>query len=349
VNAVAYEPAMGGSAATLVSLEADLHLAIERRELQLLFQPIIDLRTQTPVGVEALLRWHHPVEGVLTPDKFLGVAEEAGLVVPITRWTIARVCKLAGEWRQRLPRDRDFYISVNLSASALHDPDLSAYVGQMLQDASVPPSALKFELTESGLISNPGAMREVLDGLHQLGVEMMLDDFGTGYSSLSYLQLFPFDYVKIDRPFVNRAGSERANTAIAAAIIQMATSLGLKSVAEIVETPNAARDLKRMGCDYAQGYFYCEPVIAEDAFQMLRHPDRSMKARGETSAPATEDDSPTLMIPEESLRLMEDTLMIPRSSITVPEGVNIDEPREEPSDDPSMTRRGPSGRSREIS
>jgi diguanylate cyclase (GGDEF)-like protein len=349
VNAVAYEPAMGGSAATLVSLEADLHLAIERRELQLLFQPIIDLRTQAPVGVEALLRWHHPVEGVLTPDKFLGVAEEAGLVVPITRWTIARVCKLAGEWRQRLPRDRDFYISVNLSASALHDPDLSAYVGQMLQDASVPPSALKFELTESGLISNPGAMREVLDGLHQLGVEMMLDDFGTGYSSLSYLQLFPFDYVKIDRPFVNRAGSERANTAIAAAIIQMATSLGLKSVAEIVETPNAARDLKRMGCDYAQGYFYCEPVIAEDAFQMLRHPDRSMKARGETSAPATEDDSPTLMIPEESLRLMEDTLMIPRSSITVPEGVNIDEPREEPSDDPSKTRRGPSGRSREIS
>ena len=144
---------------------------------------------------------------------------------------------------------------------------------QCCKDTGTPPSTLKFELTEGGLISNPGAVREVLDGLHDLGVEMMLDDFGTGYSSLSYLQLFPFDYVKIDRPFVDRAGSERANSAIAAAIVQMAASLGLKSVAEIVETQAAAQDLQRMGCDYAQGYFYCEPVEAEEALQMLRSSD----------------------------------------------------------------------------
>ena len=231
-SAVAYQPAMGGSAASLV-----------------------DLRTQRAAGAEVLLRWHHPVEGVLTPDKFLGVAEEAGLIVPITRWTIARVCRIAAEWRNWLPRDREFYFSVNLSAAALRDPDLSAYVTQVLKETGVEPSTLKFELTEGGLINNPGAAREVLDGLHELGIEMMLDDFGTGYSSLSYLQLFPFDYVKIDRPFVNRAGSERANTAVAAAIIQMTSSLGLKSVAEIVETPAAARDLQRMGCDYVEGYF----------------------------------------------------------------------------------------------
>ena len=193
-SAVAYQPAMAGSAASLVSLEADLHVALDRRELQLLFQPIIDLQTQRAAGVEALLRWRHPVEGVLTPDKFLGVAEEAGLIVPITRWTIMRVCKLAAEWRQRLPKDSAFFVSINLSAAALRDPELSAYVAHVLKETETPPRCLKFELTEGGLISNPGAMREILDGLHDLGIEMMLDDFGTGYSSLSYLQLFPFDY-----------------------------------------------------------------------------------------------------------------------------------------------------------
>src|SRR5690606_32020571 len=145
-----------------------------------------------------LLRWRHPVEGLLTPDRFLGVAEEVGLIIPITRWTIAQVCTLAAEWRQRLPRGKDFYLTVNLSGAALRDPELTAYVAKVLEDTGAPPNALKFELTEGGLISNPGAARDVLDDLQNLGVEMMLDDFGTGYSSLSYLQLFPFNYVKID-------------------------------------------------------------------------------------------------------------------------------------------------------
>jgi EAL domain-containing protein (putative c-di-GMP-specific phosphodiesterase class I) len=302
-SAIAYQSAMGGSAASLVSLEADLHVALKRRELNLLFQPIIDLRTQRPAGAEALLRWQHPVEGVLTPDKFLGVAEEAGLIVPITRWTIARVCRIAADWRDWLPPGREFYFSVNLSAAALRDPELHDYVAQVLKDTGTSPSMLKFELTEGGLINNPGAAREILDGLHDLGIEMMLDDFGTGYSSLSYLQLFPFDYVKIDRPFVDRAGSERANTAIAAAIIQMTTSLGLKSVAEIVETQTAARDLQRMGCDYAQGYFYCAPVGAEAALQLLRGSDGAGTPAKTSSATESGDDSPTVMVPEETLRL----------------------------------------------
>ncbi len=206
---------------------------------------------------------------MLTPDKFLGVAEEVGLILPITRWTIRRVCQVASEWRQRLPPEKEFYISMNLSAAALRDRELSAYVAATLKDCGTPASLLKFELTEGGLINDPVAAREVLDALHELGVEMMLDDFGTGYSSLSYLQLFPFDYVKIDRPFVDRPGSERTNSAVAAAIVQMAAGLGLKSIAEIVETHAAAQDLQRMGCDYAQGYYYCEPLEAEDALQML--------------------------------------------------------------------------------
>lgn len=310
-SAVAYQPAMGGSAASLVSLEADLHVALQRRELHLMFQPIVDLHTQRAAGAESLLRWRHPVEGVLTPDKFLGMAEEVGLIVPITRWTIAQVCALAAEWRHRLPRDQDFYLSVNLSAAALRDPELTDYVAHVLEETGAPPGTLKFELTEGGLISNPGDARDILDRLQGLGVELMLDDFGTGYSSLSYLQLFPFNYVKIDRPFVDRAGSERANSAIAAAIVQMTSSLGLKSVAEIVETEAAAQDLQRMGCDYAQGYFYCEPVEAEEAFQVLRSSDGSLRAT--RSASASADDSPTLI--SEKRLVGNDTVMLPAEEV----------------------------------
>lgn len=290
---VAYQPAMGGDTASLVSLEADLHVALARRELHLLFQPVVDLHKQRPAGAEALLRWRHPIEGMLTPDKFLNVAEESGLIVPITRWVILRVCKLAADWRQRLPRDSDFYLSLNVSAAALRDPELSGYVAQVLKETRTPPSALKLEFTEAGLMSNPGAAREVLDNLHDLGVGVMLDDFGTGYSSLSYLQLFPFDYVKIDRPLV----SQRGNGAVTAAMVQMAASLGLKSVAEVVETQSAAEDLQRMGCDYAQGYFYCEPVEAEQALQVMRSVDGALTARATQAG----DDSPTMTLPADEV------------------------------------------------
>jgi diguanylate cyclase (GGDEF)-like protein len=312
-TAVAYQPAMGGSAASLVSLEADLHVALQRRELHLMYQPIVDLRNEYVAGAEALLRWRHPIEGMLTPDKFLALAEEVGLIIPITRWTILQVCTLAAEWRHRLPRERNFYLTVNVSAAALRDPELTSYVAKVLKDTGVPPDNLKLELTEGGLMSNPGAARDILDGLHNLGVEMMLDDFGTGYSSLSYLQLFPFSYVKIDRPFVDRAGSAHANTAIAAAIVQMTSSLGLKSVAEIVETDAAAHDLQRMGCDYAQGYFYCGPLEAEEAFKVLRNADRSVPtAQMAAESDASEDNSPTI---SEAVVLSDETLMLPADEV----------------------------------
>jgi EAL domain-containing protein (putative c-di-GMP-specific phosphodiesterase class I) len=252
---------------------------------------------------------------MLTPDKFLSLAEEAGLIIPITRWTISQVCTIASEWRQRLPKDRDFYLSVNLSASALRDPELISYVARTLKETGTPPETLKFELTEGGLINNPGDARDVLDGLRDLGVEMMLDDFGTGYSSLSYLQLFPFSYVKIDRPFVDRAGSAHANSAIAAAIVQMTASLGLKSVAEIVETDEAAQDLQRMGCDFAQGYFFCEPLEAEDALQVLRSTHTSMPTTKSAVAATAgwTDDSPT--ISEEVPALSDETLMLPAEEV----------------------------------
>ncbi len=317
---VVYSPNMAGQAATLVSLEADLHVALEKHELRLLFQPVVDLRTYRMVGAEALLRWRHPVESVLSPDKFLRIAEEAGLMVPITRWIILRVIKLAGEWLRRLPANQRFFISINLSPTALRDPGLADYVGSLLRETQLPPSLIKFELTEAALISNVGAARETLERLHALGIGLMLDDFGTGYSSLSYLQLFPFDFVKIDRPFVNSSGSDQANTGMMAAMVQMAGSLNLTAIAEIIETEAAARALQEMGCEYGQGYYFSEPIEAELALQRLRtqHPFTPAQSTGtfqppvqvpkDTSAdetimvkPLDVDESPTIMIPATSI------------------------------------------------
>ncbi len=301
-----YNPAMAAQTASLVSLEADLHVALEKRELRLLFQPIVNLHTYRMVGAEALLRWRHPVERVLTPDRFLQIAEDAGLMLPIARWTILRVAKLLAEWRSRLPPDEGVFISINLSATVLRDKGLADFVAAVLRDVQVPPEALKFELTEAAIISNVGAARETLDRLHNLGIQLMLDDFGTGYSSLSYLQLFPFDYVKIERPFVNRNQSDQANTGMMAALVQMASSLKLTPIAELVETEAAARTLEEMGCDFGQGYYFSEPLEAAMALQRLQsrrpfQPQRDSSPTVET-APLDLDDSPTIRIPADSIR-----------------------------------------------
>jgi diguanylate cyclase (GGDEF)-like protein len=295
LTSVAYSPSMGGDAATLVSLEADLFVALERRELKLLFQPIVELRGRKAVGAEALLRWRHPIEGMLGPDRFLSIAEETGIIVPITRWTIRTVCLLAREWRRRLPAGTDFYLTVNLSAAVLRDPDLSEYVAGQLAETAISPQTLKFELTEGGLISNVVAARETLERLRETGVELMLDDFGTGYSSLNHLQLFPFDYVKIDRPWVGASASQHGGASLASAMVQLASSLGLTPIAEVVESQATADALEQMGCHFGQGYFYCGPVEAEDALRCLGAGGAGLLPPGELQS--EEDDSPTLILP----------------------------------------------------
>jgi Amt family ammonium transporter len=301
---LAYAPAMGGHAASLVSLEADLHVALANNELRLVFQPIVDLRNYHMVGAEVLLRWGHPVEGLLTPDRFLAIAEEAGLMVAITRRIILRTCKLASVWRQRLPRGQEFYLSINLSAAVLRDQGFSEYVAGVLRETGVPAATLKFEVTEAALISNVGAARDLLERLHSLGVQLILDDFGTGYSSLNYLQLFPLDYVKIDRPFVSRTGSEHASSGMVTAILQMVPSLGLTAIAEIIETEAAAQALQQMGCAFGQGYYFSKPVVAEIALQFLLDQPFENNA-GETVVAkqliVSEDDSPTSVLPAISM------------------------------------------------
>jgi diguanylate cyclase (GGDEF)-like protein len=292
---VTYNPMMQHQFMQIVSLEGDLHLALEREEFRLRFQPIVDLRVRQVVGVEALLRWMHPVEGLLSPGRFLSFAEEAGLIVPITRWIITRACALAAYWRERLPPERAFFISVNLSPAALLDPALSEYVAEALRDNGIPPAMLKFELTENGLISNVGAARDVLDRLHAQGIELMLDDFGTGYSSLSHLQLFPFSYIKIDGPLGSQLGTDNggADGSLVRAMAQMAATLGLKTIAEIVERTAAVEALQDIGCQFAQGNVFCGPVDAEQALQRLLavHLDPHDEPEEEI------DSSPTLILP----------------------------------------------------
>jgi diguanylate cyclase (GGDEF)-like protein len=294
----AYGASMQANLVQLVSVEGDLQLALERNEFRLLFQPIVDLQEHHIVGVEALLRWMHPVRGLLTPDQFLSAAEEAGLIVPITHWIILRAGQLYKEWRRRLPPDCVFYISINLSPAALLDPELADYVAEVLSATGTPASALKFELTENGLISNVGAARNALDRLHSMGIELMLDDFGTGYSSLSHLQLFPFDYVKIDGPFDSRLRPELGNAALAGAITQMASTLGLKTIAEIVETNYAVRTLEQIGCGFAQGNVFCAPVEAEQAVQrLIMQVLEPREVRAANDSDDDDDDSPTMILP----------------------------------------------------
>jgi diguanylate cyclase (GGDEF)-like protein len=296
-NLVTYSPAMQHQFMQIVSLEGDLHMALEREEFRLRFQPIVDLQARQIVGVEALLRWMHPLEGLLPPSRFLSFAEEAGLIVPITRWIITRACKLAAYWHGRLGPEREFFISINLSPAVLLDPELIDYVAGVLRDTGARPQALKFELTENGLISNVGVARDVLDKLHAMGIELMLDDFGTGYSSLSHLQLFPFSYIKIDGPLRGRLGggeqSEGGELALVQAMAQMALALGLKTIAEVVETTAAVATLQQIGCQYAQGNAFCAPVDADQALQRLI----SNRLDPHDEPEEDLDSSPTLILP----------------------------------------------------
>ncbi|HEY0767083.1 MAG TPA: EAL domain-containing protein, partial [Steroidobacteraceae bacterium] len=277
-NIVAYNAKMRDQTVSLAHLEADLHGALERREFKLLYQPIVDLRDGRIVGCEALLRWDHPLEGLLTPDRFFATAEDAQLLVPITRWIIRRACRVAGSLSQRLPPGATFYIGVNLSAQVLCDPELANVVERTLAKADISPTLLRFEITEGSLISNVGPARELLDRFHGMGIKLMLDDFGTGYSSLNYLQLFPFDCLKIDRSFVRRLSPDGSGSELLRAIVQMASSLGLQAVAEGIETQETADVLKQIGCQFGQGYLFSKPVDENVVAQLLQVQDRDQAA-----------------------------------------------------------------------
>ena len=272
-----YSQEMNRQARTRLELERQLRHVHERGELEIHYQPILDLERDTIAGVEALLRWRHPEKGLLLPDRFLEVAEEAGLIAELGRYVIHHVCTQAMKWRSYgLPELR---VAINLSPRQLSDPGLVDSIARILKETGINPAKLEFEITESMLISDPEAAVETLQALKSLGVAMAIDDFGTGYSSLSRLKQFPVDSLKIDKSFVHDIQNEDGvNEGIASAVISLAHSLKLKVVAEGVENDTQLRHLRSRGCDEIQGFYLSRPLPAEAMTTML------MAGTGPTSA-----------------------------------------------------------------
>jgi diguanylate cyclase (GGDEF)-like protein/PAS domain S-box-containing protein len=251
-----------------LEVENDLHRALERGELQLLYQPAYELATNRIVGVEALLRWHHPKRGIVLPGEFIGVAEETGLIVDIGRWTIDEACRQIKAWREWGDTSlRTLW--VNLSARQLAGNDMPSVVADALERHDLPPGVLGLELTESALIEEAEAAGSMLREIEALGVRLAIDDFGTGYSSLLYLQRYKVDVLKVDRSFVSGLGTNEDDTAITSAVINLGHNLGMQVSAEGVETPMQLERLRELGCDTACGFYLERPTTPEVVTELL--------------------------------------------------------------------------------
>jgi diguanylate cyclase (GGDEF)-like protein len=249
--------------------EQALRRALARDELRVVYQPTIDLRTGSVVGVEALLRWAHPTRGLLEPDQFLQVAADTGLIVPIGAWVVEQACLQAARWHRRLAARHPLEISINLASGQLDSPGLLDTVARAIRRAQVDPGQVCLEITESVVMRNPAATGLTLRGLKNLGVDLAVDDFGTGYSSLAHLRRFPLDILKIDGAFVDRLGQGPEDDALVAAVINLAATLGLTAVAEGVETAAQLDLLAALGCHLAQGFLLSRPLPAEGIDALL--------------------------------------------------------------------------------
>ena len=263
-NCQFYSPALNQAVRQRLQLEASLSNAITHNQLVLGYQPKIDVRTALVVGAEALVRWNHPEKGLISPDKFIPIAEETGLIVPLGEWVLNEACgALKTLASMGMP---DFVISVNLSARQLRNRNFAGCLADTLRRHGVPPHMLELEVTESQLMDNPAEATESLGQLKALGVRLSIDDFGTGYSSLSHLQKFPVDYIKIDRSFLREIGD--GDAVITRAIVALGHNLNMKVIAEGVETAEQLAFLRDLSCDQVQG-FYFSPALPREVLQDL--------------------------------------------------------------------------------
>ena len=255
-----FDPAMRLPATRHLEFRTELGLAIERGQMRLMFQPMVDLHTGVAVGAEALIRWQHPTRGLIPPDVFIPVAERAGLIGPIGEWVLNESFRQATTWQGGGPRT----ISVNVSALQIRQDDFVGQVHAALLRHDLEPGLVTLEITESMLVEEVEASNGNLEQLRALGIRIAIDDFGTGYCSLSYLQRFPVDIVKIDRRFVEELGEVGKSSTLASMILQMTAALGVTSVAEGIENPDQLRVLRSLGCDIGQGYLLSHPLEATD-------------------------------------------------------------------------------------
>jgi EAL domain-containing protein (putative c-di-GMP-specific phosphodiesterase class I) len=251
-----------------LTLEHGLRAALDKKELFLVYQPQMDMATGTIVGFEALLRWQHPELGTIAPDRFMGIAENSGLILPIGAWVLRTACSQARKWQDEglcaTP------VAVNVSAVQFRQPGFREVVSRVLSETGLACQYLELEVTESLLLSNADMTSSVLRELKGMGLKLAIDDFGTGYSSLSYLKQFPFSKLKIDRSFIRDVAVNSDDAAITTAIISMAKSLSLKVIAEGVENEAQMSFLRKLGCEEIQGYYFSKPLTAEEISARLK-------------------------------------------------------------------------------
>jgi EAL domain-containing protein (putative c-di-GMP-specific phosphodiesterase class I) len=252
-----FEPGMQEQVRERHMLKLDLEHALENGELVVHYQPIVALQDESIVGVEALVRWVHPRRGMVSPDEFVPLAEETGLINAIGRFVLRRACAEAATWSRSAP---DFVLTVNLSGRQLHRDDFVAEVATVLTETGFDPLRLVLEITESVMVEDDDRVRTALQGLKSLGVRLAIDDFGTGYSSLSSLRGLPVDILKIAKPFIDGLGSDAEDGAFAAAIVRLGQTLGLSMIAEGIERTEQLAELRPLLCGMAQGYLFAKPM-----------------------------------------------------------------------------------------
>ena len=260
---------MHSRAVAALQLETDLRRALERQEFRLQYQPIVALQSAEVVGFEALLRWEHPERGMVPPLDFVPFAEETGWILPIGEWVLERACRQLAQWQAEVIRPVPLYMAVNLSGKQFSQPDLMDIVQRILRDTGISPNSLQLEMTESVIMENASTVTDRLLQLTALGVRLSLDDFGTGYSSLSYLHRFPLDTLKIDRSFISNMNQGGEHHEIVRTIVALGRSLKMEIVAEGVEKEDQMHDLRTLGCDRGQGYFFARPLDVDAVSALL--------------------------------------------------------------------------------
>jgi len=273
---VVFDQTMHHRSVTVLQLEAHLRRAIERQEFCVYYQPIYCLQGRRIKGLEALVRWHHPERGLVSPNEFIPLAEETGLIVPIGEWVLQTACDQAKVWHD-LGRS-DLTMSVNLSARQLQDPRLPDIIARILQKSGLPAAMLQLEVTESAAMADVHLTSQLLERLQAMGVKIAIDDFGTSYSSLGYLRRFPVSVLKIDKSFVQEVGISRDAAVIISAIIAMAHILDIQVIAEGVETERQLAFLRNQECDSIQGFLLSRPLPAKEAAQLLEFTSQAMRA-----------------------------------------------------------------------
>ncbi|HEY2867747.1 MAG TPA: bifunctional diguanylate cyclase/phosphodiesterase [Pyrinomonadaceae bacterium] len=271
---VIFEENMRVQAVSLMQLETDLRLAIERNEFELFYQPILDLETMRFAGVEALVRWSHPKIGRIAPDKFIEVSEATGLIIPMTLQILESACVQLKAWNSRPYPSGQLFASINLSGRHFMHPDVVEHIDHILQKTCINPLNIKLEITETAVMDNAERAATVLKRIKDLGVQLSIDDFGTGYSSLSYLQRFPIDTLKIDRSFVRSMEDGRQNGEIVRAILALADAMNLSVVAEGIESVHQLHQLRILNCQFGQGFLFSHPVPATEIAALLENPAR---------------------------------------------------------------------------